>query len=85
VIIGGIVRHSNLASRVYINEDAVVEDSILFDHVTVGRGAKLRRCIVDKDVSIPAGETIGYDPEKDSRFTRSDKGIVVVPKEYRFE
>jgi len=85
VIIGGIVRHSNLASRVHIHEDAVVEDSILFDHVSVGRGAKLRRCIVDKDVHIPPGETIGYDPEKDSRFTRSEKGIIVVPKEYRFE
>jgi len=86
VIVGGIVRHSILASRVYIHEEAVVEDAILFDQVTVGRGAKLRRCIVDKDVSIPPGETIGFNPEKDSlRFTSSDKGIIVVPKDYRFE
>jgi glucose-1-phosphate adenylyltransferase len=86
VIVGGIVRHSILASRVYIHEEAVVEDAILFDQVTVGRGAKLRRCIVDKDVSIPPGETIGFNPEKDSlRFTCSDKGIIVVPKDYRFE
>jgi glucose-1-phosphate adenylyltransferase len=85
VIIGGIVRHSILASRVHIHEEAVVEDAILFDHVTVGRGAKLRRCIVDKHVEIPPGECIGYDPDKDSRFTRSDKGIIVVPKEYRFQ
>jgi glucose-1-phosphate adenylyltransferase len=86
VIIGGIVRHSVLASRVYIHEEAVVEDAILFDHVTVGKGARLRRCIIDKDVSIPPGETIGYDPIRDSRrFTCSEKGIIVVPKEYRFE
>jgi len=86
VIVGGIVRHSILASRVYIHEGAVVEDAILFDQVTVGRGAKLRCCIVDKDVRIPPGETIGFDQDKDSlRFTRSDKGIIVVPKEYRFE
>jgi glucose-1-phosphate adenylyltransferase len=85
VIIGGIVRHSILASRVYVHEDAQVEDSILFDHVTVGRGAKLRRCIVDKHVVVPPGETIGFDPDRDSRFTRSDKGIIVVPKDYRFE
>jgi glucose-1-phosphate adenylyltransferase len=86
VIVGGIVRHSILASRVYIHEEAVVEDAILFDQVTVGRGAKLRRCIVDKHVRIPPGETIGFDQDKDSlRFTRSDKGIIVVPKEYRFE
>ena len=86
VIIGGIVRHSILASRVHVHEDAEVEDSILFDHVTVGQGAKLRRCIVDKHVVVPPGETIGLDPDKDGRrFTRSDKGIIVVPKEYRFE
>jgi glucose-1-phosphate adenylyltransferase len=85
VIIGGSVRHSILASRVHVHEDAEVQDSILFDHVTVGQGAKLRRCIVDKHVRIPPGETIGLDPDKDNRrFTRSEKGIIVVPKEYRF-
>ena len=85
VIIGGIVRRSVLASRVHVHEDAVVEDAILFDHVTVGQGAQLRRCIVDKHVNIPPGETIGLDPDKDARFTRSDKGIIVVPENYRFE
>ena len=86
VIVGGIVRRSVLASRVYIHEGAVVEDAILFDDVTVGKGARLRRCIVDKDVNIPPGESIGFDEDLDNRrFTRSDKGIVVVPKEYRFE
>lgn len=85
VIIGGLVRHSILAARVHVHEDAEVTDSILFDHVTVGSGARLRRCIVDKHVSIPPGETIGLDPVQDSRrFACSDKGIVVVPKDYRF-
>jgi len=52
----------------------------------VGQGARLRRCIVDKEVSIPAGESIGFDLDKDrQRFPCSDNGIVVVPKEYRFE
>ena len=86
VIIGGIVRHSVLASRVHIHEGAVVEDAILFDHVTVGPGARLRRCIVDKHVNIPPGATIGIDPVEDARrFTLSERGIVVVPEEYRFE
>jgi glucose-1-phosphate adenylyltransferase len=86
VIIGGAVRHSVLASRVHIHEGAVVEDAILFDHVTVGQGARLRRCIIDKHVSIPPGESIGFDVDRDrQRFTLSDKGIVVVPEDYRFE
>jgi len=51
----------------------------------VGRGARLRRCIVDKHVTIPPGESIGYDPARDAeRFTVSEKGVVVVPKDYRF-
>ena len=86
VIIGGAVRHSVLASRVHIHEGAVVEDAILFDHVTVGQGAQVRRCIIDKHVSIPPGESIGFDVDRDrQRFTLSDKGIVVVPEDYRFE
>jgi glucose-1-phosphate adenylyltransferase len=85
VIAGAIVRRSILSSRVSVQEDAVVEDALLFDGVNVGAGAKLRRCIVDKDVNIPAGETIGFDAEADRRrFTLSEKGVVVVPKEYVF-
>ena len=85
VIDGGVVRHSILAARVHVHEDAVVENALLFDNVTVGAGARLRRCIVDKGVKIPPGETVGVDPAKDAaRFKRSEKGVVVVPKDYRF-
>jgi glucose-1-phosphate adenylyltransferase len=47
---------------------------------------RLRNCIIDKGVRIPNGETVGLEPEKDrARFTLSENGIVVVPKNYRFE
>ncbi len=86
LIIGGIVRHSILSSRVQIHEEALVENSILFDYVTVGRGAQVRGCIVDKHVCIPPGERIGFELERDrQRFTCSEKGVIVVPEEYRFE
>ncbi len=38
-----------------IAEDAIVEHSILWDRVTVGRGARLIHCIVADDVTIPDG------------------------------
>ena len=63
----------------------MVESSLLFQGVTVGEGAQLRRCIVDKHVRIPAGERIGFDRARDAeRFTVSDLGIVVIAKDYRF-
>jgi glucose-1-phosphate adenylyltransferase len=85
VIVGGSVQHSILFPMVQIGEEAVIHDAILFDGVKVGEGAQLENCIVDKDVVIPPGERIGMDKEEDAaRFTISPKGIVVVPKGYRF-
>ena len=79
VINGGTVVHSILSSWIRVEHAALVEDSILFNFVTVGAGAKLRRCIVDKHVIIPAGETIGHDLERDrQRFTVTEQGVVVV-------
>jgi glucose-1-phosphate adenylyltransferase len=58
-----------------------VQDSILFDGVQVGRHAKIRRAIIDKNTRVPPGFSIGYDLEKDAkRFTVTDSGIVVIPK-----
>jgi len=52
----------------------------------VGVGARLRNCIVDKNVQIPAMEQIGYNLEQDQqRFTVSKGGIVVVPEGYTFK
>jgi glucose-1-phosphate adenylyltransferase len=47
--------------------------------VRVGRHARIRRAIVDRDVLIPRGAQIGYDLEEDRRrHTVTDTGIVVV-------
>ena len=60
--------------------------SILFDGVTVGEQARLKDCIVDKDVHIPAGETVGYHRFEDAeRFAVSENAVVVIPKEYQFK
>ena len=86
LIVGGSVQHSILFPGVFIDEEAVIHDSILFNNVSVGAGAELDRCIIDKGVKIPPGERIGFDRERDAaRFTLSEKGVVVVPKGYRFD
>jgi len=81
IISGGHVDRSILAPRVRVNSFSAVTESILFDGVEVGRHARIRRAIIDKGVSVPAGMAIGYDETEDrSRFTVSPGGVVVVPK-----
>jgi len=85
VVAGASVQHSVLFPKVRVGDEALVEESILFQGVRVGDRVRLRRCIVDKHVEIPAGEQIGYNLERDrERFTVSEEGVVVVPKRHRF-
>jgi glucose-1-phosphate adenylyltransferase len=81
IISGGRVQRSVLSCNVRINSYSEVYDSILMEGVNVGRHAKIRRAIIDKDVDIPQGEVIGYDLEQDKEtFHVTDSGIVVVAK-----
>ena len=85
VIKGGSVQQSILSPNVFVDDEASVYGSILFNGVKIGKGARLQNCIIDKDVIVPDGESIGFEPGKDkARFTISEKGIIVVPKGYRF-
>ena len=67
------------------SSDLHVTDSILFPGVQVMPGARVNRCIIDKNVVVPAGVRIGFDRADDEqRFTVSERGIVVIPKDYTF-
>ena len=81
IISGGRVEHSILSPNVRINSYATVLDSIIMEGVDIGRNAKIRRAIIDKDVKIPQGTEIGYDLKEDKkRFTVTESGLVVVAK-----
>jgi glucose-1-phosphate adenylyltransferase len=79
---GGTVRRSIIGPLCKINSYSLVEDSILFENVTIGRHSKIRRTIIDKGVVIPDGTVIGYDLDEDRKrgFTVTESGIVVVPR-----
>ncbi len=82
IVSGGTVNRSILSPDVFVDFAAEVTDSILFPGVTVGTGAKLHRCVIDKNVVVPPGFRIGFDAAADAeRFTISDRGIVIVDKD----
>ncbi|MFZ1886711.1 MAG: glucose-1-phosphate adenylyltransferase [Candidatus Binataceae bacterium] len=81
IVSGGTVRNSVLGRSVFVHSYSLVEDSVLMDYVEIGRGAKIRRAIIDKNVFVPDGEEIGYDLERDrQRFFVTDDGLIVIPK-----
>lgn len=81
IINGGRLDHAMLRRSVHVEEGAVLEHCIVMERSVIGRGARVRRAIIDQDNHIPPGETIGYDLERDrQRFHVSEGGIVVVPK-----
>jgi len=83
IISGGSVKNCVLSPDVRINSYTEVEESILFSHVNVGRNCRIRKAIVDRDVHIPEGTTVGYDTEADrERYFVTDGGITVVTRDY---
>lgn len=82
IISGGTAAKSILSPGVVVERDAIVEESLIFDDVNIEPRARIRRAIVDKEVRIESGASVGYDLEADKMrgCTISDTGIVVVPK-----
>jgi len=86
IISGGTVMDSVIGRGCRINSFSEVNQCVVMDNVTIGRGAKVFRCIIDKHVEIPAGDRIGFDPEVDrERFPVTDDGLTIIPKNMRVE
>lgn len=92
VVSGGcIIEDSNLSMAVLGREVRVygstIEESVIFSGVKIKHGCHLRRVIVDKDVRIPPGTSIGIDLAADHArglTVDEDSGIVVVPRGFVF-
>jgi glucose-1-phosphate adenylyltransferase len=79
ILSGGIVRGSVLGRGVNAQSESVIEDSVVLDNCIVGRGCKIRRAILDENVTVQDGECIGHDLEHDRiRHHVTATGIVVV-------
>ena len=79
ILSGGVARNSVLGRGVRVHAGALVEDCVILDNCDIGRRAKLRRTILDKNVRVPEDAAIGYDLERDrAHHYVTDSGIVVV-------
>lgn len=85
IISAASVYNSILSCNVRIFDRAKISASILFDNVIIGEDCQIKNCIIDKNVTVPAGTQIGFNFEKDKKhFTISEQGVIVVPEDYQF-
>lgn len=81
IVSGSTVVNSVISHNVFVHSYALVEDSVVFSDVDIGRRAKIRMAVIDKNCSIGEGVEIGYDEDFDrEHFTVTPGGVVVIPK-----
>ena len=82
VVSGGLVEGSVVSNDAFIGSSSRVLDSVLMDKVSIGEGAVVKRAIIDKNVRVPAGATIGLDHDLDRArgFKVTESGITVLSK-----
>jgi glucose-1-phosphate adenylyltransferase len=84
ILSGGMVRQSVLGRGVRVHTGACVEGCVIMDNCDIGRRARVRRAILDKNVRIPEDTEVGYDLEADRvrGWHVTDSGIVVIGREH---
>ena len=79
ILSGGMVKNSVMGRGVHVHSGAVVEDCVILDNCDIGRRARIRRAILDKNVRVPEDAAIGLDLDRDRvHHYVTDSGIVVV-------
>jgi glucose-1-phosphate adenylyltransferase len=82
VVSGASLRHTLLFTGVHCHSYAALEDAVVLPYCDIGRGARLRRVVIDRGVRVPAGLVVGEDPALDAtRFRISPAGIALVTQD----
>jgi len=82
---GAHIERSVLGPWTTVESGSMVVDSVIFERVHIEPNAVVRKAILDKDVVVTAGATVGVDADADRArgFTVTDSGITIVGKGVR--
>jgi len=79
IVSGSSIHRSLLSTGVRTHSFATLDEAVVLPYCHIGRGARLRKVVLDRGVVIPDGLVVGDDPELDARrFRRTDKGVVLI-------
>ena len=81
IVSGSLARRSLLFTGVKMGSWSSVEEAVILPYCNIGRGARLKRVILDSGVRIPEGLVVGEDPGLDARrFRRTENGVCLITK-----
>ena len=81
IVSGALARRSLLFTGVKMGSFSSCEEAVILPYCNIGRGARLKRVILDSGVRIPEGLVVGEDPVLDAqRFRRTDSGVCLITK-----
>jgi glucose-1-phosphate adenylyltransferase len=79
IVSGSKLHKSFLFTGVRMHSFGSLEGAVVLPYVEIGRGAHLKKVVIDRGVKIPAGLVVGEDPELDAkRFRRTENGICLI-------
>ena len=79
IVSGARITRSLVFTGSRINSFSTVHDTVILPYVSVGRGARLNKVVIDAEVRIPDGLVVGEDPVLDAkRFRRTEEGVTLI-------
>ena len=79
IVSGARVQRSLLFTGVRANSYSSLEEAVVLPRCQIGRGARLRRVVLDRGVAIPPGLVVGEDGALDAtRFRRTANGVCLI-------
>jgi glucose-1-phosphate adenylyltransferase len=81
IVSGATAHRSLLFTGVKMGSFSSVSEGVILPYCNIGRGASLKRVIVDSGVRIPENLVVGEEPELDAlRWRRTENGVCLITK-----
>ncbi|CDP50869.1 Glucose-1-phosphate adenylyltransferase [Devosia sp. DBB001] len=79
IVSGGMLHRTLLSTGARVHSYSELNEAVVLPYCQIGRGARLRKVVIDRGVQIPDGLVVGEDPEFDARwFRRTEEGVTLI-------
>jgi glucose-1-phosphate adenylyltransferase len=79
ILSGAAVSRSLLFTGVRVHSYSIVHEAVVLPYAQIGRGARIKKAVIDSGVIIPDGLVVGEDPVLDAkRFRRTEGGVTLI-------